>query len=440
MPANISSLLHLILTNVWQVIKNWWWLLLPFVLWKPLKFHYRFWIIDRWLKAQKWLSLEVKLPKDILKPMRAMENVFAAIHGGTYKPPDPWETWIDGEIQTSVHFEIVSINGESHFYTRSLYANKEVIESAIYSQYPEAEITEVEDYTKKVPQSIPNKEWDMFGSDYQTTKDDHYPIRTYTSFETEHETKEEKRVDPVAMVLEAFSQVREDQQFWIMISCDPIAEVHKPPLKKWMKEGERLRDKLAKRPEEKTEMKPIIQEAAEILVKGLEEKEERPKEVIPPEMKMTPGERDTVAAIERKMTKPLFKTNIRFIWLGKRETWYKNNWRLVMSFFNQYATYDHNALVPMGKTLSKVKKSLFLVPNLIRDRRSYLRRRKLFRNYVMRFGPFFPRGISDGIFYLNSEELASLYHFPSKAVALGPSLPRIGAKKAGTPSELPTEE
>ncbi|GAI18321.1 unnamed protein product, partial [marine sediment metagenome] len=63
--------------------------------------------------------------------------------------------------------------------------NRDSAESAIYSQYPEAEISIADDYTKYIPQDIPNKDWDLWGSDYKLLKENPYPIKTYLKFETE---------------------------------------------------------------------------------------------------------------------------------------------------------------------------------------------------------------------------------------------------------------
>ena len=66
-----------------------------------------------------------------------------------------------------------------------------------------------------------------------------------------------------------------------------------------------------------------------------------------------------------------------------------------------------------------------------------MRKRKLFRHYQKRLGPFFPR--SGGTFILNTEELATLYHFPSRMAAPAPGVPRVEAKKGEAPSGLPME-
>lgn len=432
--------INLILSYFWQFLKSWWWVPLPFILWRPFLFLYLWWRVDTWLEAQKRILLEVKTPKEMLKPVRAMEQVMASLHGVVFHPPDWWEKWIDGQIQTSISFEIVSIGGEIHFYVRIYKQYRDAVESSIYSQYPGAEITEVDDYTKYVPQNIPNKEWDLWATDYKLLKkDDHFPIKTYTQFETEQEREEEKRVDPIASLAEALSKIQPDTQFWIQIMAEPTAVDPTTAFKRWLEDGEKLRDKIARREENQKKPKPIIQEAADFLLTGKipgEEKKEE-KEIFPPEMKLTPGEREVLGGVEAKMSKPCFNTVIRFIWLGKREVWFKSNFRLGFSFFNDYMTLNLNGLIPMAKTLTKIHKHWFLPVNIIRSRRHYLRCRKIFRNYINRFSPFFPR--RGGTFVLNTEELSSLFHFPSEAVAPAPGVSRLGAKKGGLPPELPGE-
>ena len=185
----------------------------------------------------------------------------------------------------------------------------------------------------------------------------------------------------------------------------------------------------------------MLQGAAEILISGVPTEEKKQEwEIIPPEMKLTPGEREILAAIEKKMSKPIFNVTGRFIYLGKRDVWFKPNFRLAFSFFNEYATNNLNALYPEGKTLTKIKKALifqFLNIKLIHSRRHYLRCRRLFRNYIKRLSPFFPR--SGGTYMLSTEEVASLFHFPSEETAPAPGVSRIEARKGSVPSSLPTE-
>lgn len=430
------------LTTLLEILKNWWWIPLFFILWKPFLFLYLWWRVDGFLKKQQMVLLEIKLPKEILKPIRAMEVVFSSIQNAIYQPPDLWEKWIDGRVQLSLGLELVSIDGQPHFFIRTPKEYRDSVESSLYAQYPEIEIVEVDDYTKYVPQSIPNKEWDLFGSDYKLNKDDHYPIKTYSEFETEREKEEEEVVDPIAGLLESMAKIKKGEQLWIQFLIDPVGDVDLArSFSKWWKKGEALRDKLARRPAPGPP-RPIIQEAAEILITGkVKEEKKEEKEIFPPEMRLTPGEREVLAAIEKKMSKPIFQTTVRFIYLGRRDVWFKPNFRLAFSFFNQYATNNLNALFAEGKTLTKIHKALifqFLNIDFIRGRRHYVKCRKLFRNYIRRLSPFYPK-LGKGTFMLNTEEVASLFHFPSERVAPAPGVSRIEAKKGGALPSLPVE-
>lgn len=421
-------------------LKNWWWLPLPLYLWRPLVFLYLWSRIEFFLSQQKSVILEVKMPKEILKPVRAMEQVMASIHGACTQPPDLWEKWIDGQVQLSIYFEIVSTGGATHFFIRMPVGYRDPVEASIYSQYPEVELIETDDYTKYVPQDIPNKEWDLFGTDYIMIKDDHYPIKTYKQFETEREALEEKRVDPISVLVEAMAKVKQDEHFWIQIAVDPVSDADIPhSLTKWLKAGAAVRDKLARR-QEAPKSKPFLQETAEILITGkVPEPVKIEKDLIPPEMKLTPGEREIITGLEEKMSKQIFQCGIRFIYIGKRESWFKGNFRLAFAYFNGYTTSNLNSIQPTGQTLTKVKKSFFFPKNWIRPRRHYLKCRKLFRNYTKRLGPLFPRPGGKLNFMMNIEELASLFHFPGQAIASTPFMERVEAKKGEAPSRLPTE-
>lgn len=433
-------ILYPFFASIWQIIKIWWWLPLPFILWKPLSFLYLWWRSDCFLKTKKFVLFEIKIPKEVLKPIRAMESVIDGLWQILYDPADQWEKWVEGKILLSYSFEIVSIGGNLHFFIRALESSRHSIESSIYSQYPEAEISIVQDYTKDVPADIPNKDWDLWGADFRLLKGNSYPIRTYRDFETEKESVEEKRIDPLAILFEASSKIEPGEQLWIQILAGPITNAEIP----WITEAKKLRDKLAKR-KEPPSRKPMIAEAMDILIKGkVPGRAEEEKEVIPPEMKLTPGEREIISAIERKISKRGFKTSIRFIYLGKKDVFFKPKIRLPLAFFSAFNSENLNMLVPFGQPLiTKIKKSWFLPLNLLRKRRLYLRKRAMFRKYKMRVNPFFPKEKASGegkkdVFVLNTEELASIFHFPGRGVAPAPFVERIEAKKGEAPPGLPT--
>src|SRR4030042_6735415 len=191
---------------VWNVFATWWWIIMPIILFGPMKFFYKFWIMARWDATQEKIMIEIKVPKEILKPIKAMEYVMSGLHG-IHDIPNFRERWFEGQFNLPLSFEIVSIDGQPHFFIKLPAKFRKLVESNIYAQYPESEISQVEDYTTKIPPDIPNKEWNLWGMDLRMDKDDHYPIKTYPKFELEKEVKEEKRVDPMSGLLESMSAI-----------------------------------------------------------------------------------------------------------------------------------------------------------------------------------------------------------------------------------------
>jgi len=215
---------HFILNTILDVIKNWWWVILPIILWRPFLFLWLWWRREKWWAHQRMILLEVKMPKEILKPLKAMDQVFSGLWGNLYDPPDWWEKWIEGKMLMSYSFEVVSLGGEVHFFIRAHGAIRNAVESTIYSEYPDAEISVADDYVKDVPADIPNKDWELWGSDYELIKEDVYPIKTYAKFfeERPETAKEEKRIDPYAPLLEGMAKIGPGEQLWIQIVASPI--------------------------------------------------------------------------------------------------------------------------------------------------------------------------------------------------------------------------
>lgn len=382
--------------------------------------------MEIWDSTIKKIVLEVKIPKEILKPIKAMEHVFAGFHA--IHDVITWrEKWLEGQFQLGFSLEIVSIDGEVHFYIRTYEPLRGIIESNIYAHYPEVEISEIPDYTLNVPQDIPNKDWDLWGTSLINTKPNAYPIKTYTEFELETLTKEEKRVDPLAELLEGLGALGKGEQLWVQIICKPVRE-EKP----WVKEGRELRDELAKR--EKPKKKSILAEATDILLFGPQELKKESVGLEAPELRLTPGEREIIESVERKISKFGFDCVVRYIYLAKRDVFFKPRARTPYSFFKEVSIEGRGGFKPDKKLMTKVNSVFFW---FLDKRRLYIRQRRIFRYYQKRWMPLFPR--PGKTYILNTEELATLFHFPGEEVAQTPALHRIEAKKGEAPPSLPTE-
>lgn len=419
-------------------VSNWWWIPLPFILLPYFIDFYLKWRQHVWDVTERPSSviLEIRPPAEIKKPIRAME---AVLHGfwQIYGPPNWYQKWVEGEQDLSFSLEIAGIDGVPHFLVRCPKPFRELFESHIYSQYGEAEIREVEDYTKLVPNNIPNDRWDFMGCGYQMVPNHFYPIRTYKEFETEMEDEEEK-VDPLASLMESIAKLKEGEQIWIQIKAKPVAGDNDGG---FIDNAKAERDKLLQRAEESNPVKSIPKMLVELFTSGTigEYDAGEENEGLAPELMLSPGERRQVEGIEKKLSKKYFKCHIMHIYLGREDVIDKAKFKMPMSYFNNFSDNDLGAIVPKGAFITKQEQNWynwFLFP----DRRKYLLKRKFIRNYVRRTPLYYPNVNPDGQFILNTEELATLFHFPSRITAPPSALERVESKKAEAPWGLPTEE
>ena len=417
--------------------RAWWWTLPPLFLSPRLVSSWLWWRRVSRYKKRKYVLLEIKLPVEILKPIRAMEHVLDSLASPVLwdVAPGPWrEKWIEGDsvLFPVLSLEIANFNKETHFYVRTDANYRDTVETAFYSQYPEIEISEVDDYVDTVPRDIPNKEWNIDCRELVLFKPDPYPIKTYRDFETESERKEEKIVDPMSRLLEALSALEKGEQVWIQI----LITVPFGDKTDWVDQGKAIRNGLVKRPGKPSSPRPLILDAIDFILRGASEEKEEPKKDMPyPEMMLTPGEKEIVKAIENKIAKNGFSTTIRVMYLAKREAWFKPHLGLPLSFLFSFGTGNLNRFGVFSKSTTKVKSPFFW---FLDERRKFVKKRRAMENYKTRMQSMSSPN-TEGTSVLSVEELATLFHFTGRTVAPAPFVPRLESRKGEAPSNLPTE-
>lgn len=400
---------------------------MPFLLYKPFLNLWLFWRQSEWAKEIDYVMLEIRVPKDVERPLRAMDNIFSGLWP-LYDAPNWKEKWIEGQFLLPLSFEIAGLGGEPHFFIRTPEFYRDTVESTIYSQFPEAEIAKVPDYTDLVPDDVPNEEWDLWGCDFEMIRETPYPIKTYPKFFEERPGAEaEEKVDPMAVLLEGMGKLNSEEQVWIQVVATPITDETG-----WISRGEEIRDELFGRDTSQPTQPPLIVEAFRLLAFGTPpggEEEQQEERRLAPEMMLTKGEKNKISAIENKIGQYGYQCFIRTVYLAQRDQFFKPHVTVPLSFFTQFSTSDLNALKPWSKTLTKVT---YFFP----EQRVYLKKRKMFKHYKGRLPPLYPR--SGGTYTLNTEELATIYHFPGEEAAPAPFLKRIEATKGEPPTGLPT--
>jgi len=437
------------------------WILVPiclFILTRDVWYRYT---RNKFDQKREWILLEIVPPRDIVKTPQSMEQFFAGIHG--VQSGVNWkDKHIDGIVQDYYSLEIISQGGNIHFLIRTLKKFRDLVEAHIYAQYPESEIRQVPDYINSIPDDLPNQDYNTWGTELIFMKDNAYPIRTYYAFEKDAAI-EEKRIDPIASLLEVMSKLKDGEQVWIQMLVRPLDD-------KWEKASEDERDKLHKRTKVKKQselVKEIIawkdagKSVSHQLVTGdlleisggAESKDDpRWKGLLDPATKV---ERDIITAIEDKMSKIGFEVIIRYIYLARRDIYREGEIKkALMGSFKQFNTQHMNGF--KGNSDLTPGALDYKYVQLAEPRNEY-RRKRIFESYRKRFLVQHSKGIAhlhpllferiailDWFFskskpiILNIEELASIFHFPA-VVVKSPLTPKVESRKGEPPIGLPIQ-
>lgn len=432
------------LAILWAFIASTWWLWAPPALglagWKLWKFYLKV----RYAKNLEWMTLEVRIPREIAKTPEAMEQVFAGLQTMYYEF-DPWEKYWLGLQHDYLAFEMASIGGETRFYLRLPVFYKNLLEAQIYAQYPEVEIAEVEDYMARLPPSAPNEEWNLFGLEFNLEKPDGYPIRTYREYLSLSAGMEEfEKVDPFASMVELFGKIGPGEHMGYHLILRPVQG------DKWVKDGQALVDKLigkktvpkkGKLSKALEPIEPLTTGWGEPLkpIFGLPAGEAAPAKREEPfgssmMLHLSPGARDVVAAIERNITKPGFEVVVRFIYLARRDVYSLSHLASFIGALKTYNTHTLNGFKLNGASMASAV--AWWLPEFATRKKKQHTMSLYYHYYRMRKPLTDTWSLKSKPIVLNTEELATVYHYPG-ATAKAPLLPRIETKRSEPPATLP---
>jgi hypothetical protein len=355
-------------------------------------------------EIENWVVLEVKINREILQTPKAMEQVFSGLHS------------IE---KGNISLEILGLKKEINFLIKLPKEYRKLFESQLYAQYPEVEIKEVYDYFSTFPPFIPNKDFDLYGSEILFQNANHFPIRTYPLFE---EAKEEKRIDPLASLIESASQLQSSEYLILQMIISPLTSEKE---KKWIEDGQKEINKLLGK-KEKIGWQDWIGSFIRNLITAFytppvwpgEKKEEKP--VSSP---LSSGDKEKIERIEQKISKLGFEVSIRFIYIGPRSIYDETDSLAFPAYFKQFNTENLNAFKINDLASTEIKSRLF------KTRRTFLKKLNFYQKFKQR------EEIKKTII-LNTEELASIYHFPVLKVK-APALIRSLSRKGEAPPNLP---
>ncbi|KKT00928.1 MAG: hypothetical protein UW07_C0003G0004 [Candidatus Nomurabacteria bacterium GW2011_GWF2_43_8] len=453
------------------IIKHWPWIIVVILLYLVWKFNiesevvrailalggtvllgriaWRFWvhyIQQDFISGIDFVLLEIVPPREVLRSPQAMELFITnALYHWSMKGGK--EEYWQGAVWFWFSLEIASIDGQVHFYIRTPSRIRGLIETQMYAQYPQAQVKAVEDYTLGVDEISPESAWNGWGCEFKLTKPEAYPIRTYVDYGLDEDPKEEYKVDPVSPVVELFGSLQKGEQMWMQIVVTPSKKTYRTKgtwfgKHDWVVEARNEMFKL---------MRPYTsqrEEPGQGLVKLARIEIRVPKFLD-----------NTATAMSAKTAKVGFETGIRVMYVAKKEAFDMNSRRNLRLIFRQYAKPDCNEFYRINSAQADFYSGIFTASPatimMLANRMLHEFRERAFFHLPLRHHIFgqnhwkwpIPQVLSlDSIikayphhltFVLNTEELATLWHFPGQILKV-PTLERIESKEASPPPNLPT--
>ncbi|MBU0708210.1 type IV secretion system DNA-binding domain-containing protein [Patescibacteria group bacterium] len=355
-------------------------------------------------EAAEMVVLLIEVPKYNEKGPVAAELMFASLHGLMKETPS---------VQEHLSFEIVASSEGIKFYATVPSFFVQFVKSQVYAQYPQAQISNVEDYASKKR----NKKA-VSATEIVLARDFFYPIKTFPNFE----------VDPLAAITSAAESLSEEGQAWLQILIRPVPDAWQetgytyinairqglPWKRSSLLEGLRQDVLLAF----KEIAVGIISIFPEIIARffnpsatfydangsaaagGAKEK-----------VQITAEQKLESEGIESKITKLGFEAAIRIIGVAENIDIATNQVDSLVAALEQFATSHLNSF----------------------ERSGFVRAAdEVIADYQHRT---FPTS-SDHYFVLNTEELASLFHLPNITVET-PNIAWSKAKQVEFPLDLP---
>ncbi len=373
---------------------------------------------------QKYVLLELRIPREITKTPLAMEAFLSNLHIGSGEAT--WyKRYVQGGRRPWWSLEIVSLGGRIHFYIWTREGYRRLVESFMYAQYPEVEIIEAEDYSMLVDPS--HHGYSMWACEYQMKNSNNaFPLKTYVDYKIEPGNKPEETVDPLGQLLETMGSIGPGEQFWLQI----MIRVHK---------GERLKEYVT------PDGKPLtwqeqVKEAIEAIRTQTVRKTKRVDPVTGAETETesfpnpSRGQSEGIANIERKASKQIFDVGIRAVYSAPDE---KYQGIMIPFMINMFKPFNNETATGNALVLQSVWSGLFNDwpwEDRKGEHKHHLEHEsiQMYRRRAYFYPPYEGQWIN-----LGTEELATLYHPPSSAVTT-PSLERVQSATGSAPANLPS--
>ena len=346
-------------------------------------------------------TLLVSVPKEVKKQdeniniqreaISIMEQLFAGlsnIREGLMKRLIYGPFYLSFEIATPID------SGEIFFYVSVPKKFQGIIEKQIHSFYPAAEVEVNEDYNIFVPDG-------GSAAAYMTLKKSHiFPIKTYQKLES----------DPLNNITNALSKIPHGEGAALQVIIKPAGTSWRSQCHKAVKKMQEGKEFSGSYPTSSGVL-GIISSFFEIAFASTKTKNKEEEKIV----KLSPAQEEIIKEIENKSSKAGFETNIRLIASGPTKEKAELLLAELENSFSQFNSPDLNSLKIIEPKWSKITFLNQTIYNFI------------FRNFN-----------SKRKIILNTEELASIFHFPI-ATTETPQVKWLRAKQAPPPANILSE-
>ncbi len=339
-------------------------------------------------------SLEVEgreQQKEVRQLIAPIESLMANLAG--MRAERGWNAFWFGR-RDHFAFEIVADEGVISFYVTVPHELRQFVEQQIQSQHPDAYLEEREDYNIFSPQCA------VAGVTLGFKKSYYFPIQTYQDME----------FDPLNALTNSLSKFRDDAhggaaiQF-VLRSAHPRWHAAASALSREVRQGKKLSDAV------KVVGGNPATSAFQTIIRARKKSPEELERLSRQRETISKFEEEALSRIQEKSAKSGFEANIRIVVAAQNESLANSALSAIADSFSQYAGYEYGN--------GFVRKPPRNLGNFLND--------FIYRNFRER-----------GQLVLNTEEMASLFHFPLPH-AETPNILWLSAKQAGAPVNMPSE-
>ena len=384
--------------------------------------------------------LEVRLPESGQETLASMEALLEMIAYGSGE--GRWfPVWWNGKKRVLYSFEIMSKGGIVSFVIHTRAFILDAVTSAIYSFYPKAQVTEMDDYVYDF--EYDEETHDIFCVEWKFKSDNALPIKTYIEFQDLRQqvvaldkTKQQP-IDPIASLYDFFGSISGDEQLWVQYVFRT---------QKYSRAEEEASDDPLVR--EYWKQQKLPEEIHDALV-SLEKKVRGGREEGSDPVILTKGEERLQDIGARLAEKSALEVGIRSLYIGKQEVFTKSRVPPLLSMY-KLTDSSENSMAPQGALLEDVSHIPALEPSRLDKDAAKRQLLQLYRDRMFWFAPALrewqPSDVKrkelDGptlrrvANVMTTETLATLCHFPTGYIQT-PTVRRVLSTEVEPPENLP---